>query len=181
MNTAPKKEMIMIHEASSGQNNVLPLNTTQPVRREVGDKASHVVVITEQMVKLYAALVGDENPIHVDKQTGRQSIFGVNIAHGMLVGSLFGPVIVNQLLGPGVLYRKQTLEFDAPVPIGEAVTAVVSVKDVKRKPDKDVYILQTDCFLQNGQRVITGEAVIIALMDGLKKQTAAADTTTSAG
>ncbi len=124
-------------------------------------------MISEQMVKVYAALVNDENPIHVDKATGKQSIFGVNIAHGMLVGSLFGPIVVNQLIGPGVLYRKQTLEFDAPVPIGEAVTAIVTVKEAKHKPDKDVYVLQTECFLQNGTRVINGEAVIIVLASGL--------------
>lgn len=148
---------------------VVPLTRGKPQRREAGDAASNTVTISEQMVKLYAALTGDENPIHVDKETGRKSIFGVNIAHGMLVGSLFGPIIVNQLIGPGVLYRKQTLEFEAPVPIGEAVTAVVTVREVKHKPDKDVYILQTDCFLPSGQRAITGEAVIIALLSGLQR------------
>jgi 3-hydroxybutyryl-CoA dehydratase len=143
---------------------------SKPIKREVGDKATNTVIITEQMVKIYAALMQDENPIHIDKDTGQQSIFGVNIAHGMLVGSLFGPIIVNQLIGPGVLYRKQTLEFDAPVPIGEEVTAVVTVTEAKHKPDKDVYVLQTECFLQDGKRVITGEAVIIVLAEGYKKE-----------
>lgn len=149
---------------------VIPFGRTQPIRREAGDSASNRVTISEQMVKIYAALTGDENPIHVDEETGRQSIFGVNIAHGMLVGSLFGPVIVNQLFGPGVIYRKQTLEFEAPVPVGEPVTAVVTVKEAKHKPDKDVYVLQTECFLNTGQRVIDGEAVIIAFTSGLQKE-----------
>ncbi len=150
---------------------VVSLHRSKPMVREVGDSECNTVVITEQMVKIYAALVQDENPIHVDPETGRKSIFGANIAHGMLVGSLFGPIIVNQLIGPGAIYRKQTLEFDAPVPIGEAVTAVVTVLDVKRKSDKEVYVLQTECFLKNGQRVIHGEAVIIALASGFEKQT----------
>jgi 3-hydroxybutyryl-CoA dehydratase len=148
---------------------VIHLSRGKPSRREVGDTASNTVTISEQMVKIYAALMGDENPIHVDPVTGRQSIFGQNIAHGMLVGSLFGPVIVNQLIGPGAIYRKQSLEFDAPVPVGEPVTAVVTVKDVISKPDKDVYVLETECFLNNGKRVITGEAVIITLAEGLQK------------
>ncbi len=158
------------HESMTG--GVVPLNRMRPMVKEAGDQASNTVTITEQMVKIYAALVNDENPIHVDPETGRQSIFGTNIAHGMLVGSLFGPIIVNQLIGPGVLYRKQTLEFDAPVPIGEAVTATVTVQEAKHKPDKDVYVLQTECFLPSGQRVINGEAVIIALKEGLAKQEA---------
>jgi 3-hydroxybutyryl-CoA dehydratase len=141
----------------------------KPIQREAGDVASQQVTITEQMVKIYAALVNDENPIHVDKETGKRSIFGANIAHGMLVGSLFGPVIVNQLIGPGAIYRKQILEFDAPVPIGEAVTAKITVTEAKHKPDKDVYVLLTEAFREDGTRVISGEAVIIAPHEGLLK------------
>lgn len=149
--------------------NVLPLKRGKPIRRKVGDAAEHTVVITERMVKIYAALTGDENPIHVDPETGRKSVFGSNIAHGMLVGSLFGPVIVNQLIGPGAIYRKQSLEFEAPVPIGESVRAVVTVREAKHKPDKDVYVLQTECFLEDNTRVINGEAVILVLAGGLTK------------
>jgi 3-hydroxybutyryl-CoA dehydratase len=149
---------------------VVPIKQGKPVRREVGDSARHSTVISEQMVKVYGALVGDENPIHVDPETGRRSIFGANIAHGMLVGSLFGPVMVNQLLGPGCIYRKQILEFEAPVPVGETVTAVVTVLEAKHKADKDVYVLQTEAFREDGVRVITGEAVIIALPGGLNKE-----------
>lgn len=170
MSKAQKQTMSLKNKSdNTGPGGIIPLNRMKPLKREVGDRALHTTVITEQMVKLYSALTGDENPIHLDKATGKQSIFGTNIAHGMLVGSLFGPVIVNQLLGPGVLYRKQTLEFDAPVPIGESVTAVVTVVEAKHKPDKDVYVLQTECFLPSGQRVINGEAVIIVLAGGLSK------------
>ncbi len=141
------------------------------VKRLVGDQASHSVTISEEMVRQYATLVGDENPIHIDKETGRKSIFGTNIAHGMLVGSLFGPVVVNKLLGPGVIYRSQTLNFEAPVPVGESVMATVTVKEVKEKPDKCIYILQTDCFLTASQKpVITGEAVIIQLLSPSKPE-----------
>jgi acyl dehydratase len=154
---------------SSKRGGIIPLKRGKPIRRDVGDSASHTTTMTEQMVKIYAALVNDENPIHVDPETGKRSIFGANIAHGMLVGSLFGPVVVNQLIGPGCIYRKQILEFDAPVPIGESVTATVTVVEAKHKPDKDVYVLQTECFREDGQRVINGEAVIIALPGGLTK------------
>ena len=137
---------------------------------KIGDKASQSVTVTEQMVKFYATLTGDENPIHVDKATGKQSIFGTNIAHGMLVGSFFGPIIVNQLIGNGSVYRKQSLEFEAPVPVGETVEAVVTIEDIKEKPDKLVTILKTECFLPSGQRAILGEAVIILLASGLDKR-----------
>jgi acyl dehydratase len=148
---------------------VVSMKTQAAHKRDAGDEASQQVTITDDMVKTYARLVGDENPIHIDPETGRKSIFGTNIAHGMLVGSLFGPVIVNQLIGPGCIYRKQLLEFDAPVPIGEQVTATVTVVEAKHKPDKSVYVLRTECFRADGVRVITGDAVIIAPLAGLEK------------
>jgi acyl dehydratase len=137
---------------------------TMPVtrRRNVGDAESITVTISREMVNQYAVLMNDTNPIHIDPIAGQGSIFGCNIAHGMLVGGLFGPLVVNQLLGPGVLYRKQTLEFDAPVPVDAEVTATITVAETKFKDDKDIYILKTECHLtENGQRVIQGEAVII--------------------
>jgi acyl dehydratase len=156
-----------------GMNNmpadVVMLSRAKGHTRNVGDTARQAIVISRQMVEVYAALTGDKNPIHLDEGTGKASIFGTNIAHGMLVGSLFGPLMVNHLLGPGIIYRKQTLEFEAPVPLDETVTAVVTVREVHRKPDKDVYILDTECFLSDGIRALHGEAVVLALKDGLKK------------
>jgi acyl dehydratase len=159
--------------ASSGSGEVILLKRGKPLRREVAETVSETITITEQMVKVYAALVNDENPIHVDKDSGRASIFGTTIAHGMLIGSLFGPLVVNQLIGPGAIYRKQTLEFEAPVPVGEAVTAKLTVTEAKHKDDKDIYVIQTECFLPDGKRVINGEAVIIAPHAGLQAPPAA--------
>jgi 3-hydroxybutyryl-CoA dehydratase len=133
--------------------------------RNIGDSARNTVIITRQMVQTYANLVNDLNPIHVDEDTGKASIFGRNIAHGMLVGGLFGPIVVNQLIGPGAVYLKQTLEFKAPVPVDETVTAEVTVQNVKRKPDKDIYTLQTQVLLPSGKPAIIGEAVILKPAD----------------
>ena len=41
--------------------------------------------IGEADVSLFAGLVGDHNPLHVDEEFSRQSIFGSRVAHGPLV------------------------------------------------------------------------------------------------
>lgn len=152
----PVNDMVMITKKPE-----LTANTSLVI----GDKGSHTTTITREMVEQFAQLTGDHNPIHVDPETGKASLFGTNIVHGMLVGSLYGPVIVNQLVGPGCIYRKQSLEFEAPVPVGEAVTSIVLVKDAIHKPDKVIYVLETEtCLANGGKRVLKGEAVIMVLL-----------------
>lgn len=151
------------------ESNKVELLKSLYVSLDIGTSAEETVQISESMVHIYADLMNDHNPIHVDKETGRKSIFGTNIAHGMLVGGLFGPIIVNQLIGPGAIYRKQSLEFEAPVPIGEDVRAVVTVDNLVQKPNKDFYTLRTECFLADGKRVIAGEAVIVVVTEGLNQ------------
>ena len=40
-------------------------------------------------VKMFAGLVGDPNPLHLDAEYAAKTQFGRPIAHGMLFGSLF--------------------------------------------------------------------------------------------
>ena len=57
----------------------------------------------------------------------RTTRFGQRIAHGMLSGSFISTVIGTKLPGPGSIYISQTLNFMAPVLIGETVTAVATI------------------------------------------------------
>ena len=127
---------------------------------KVGDRAVLTKTFSEEEVFRFAALSGDENPLHLDKGFGAASIFGRRVVHGMLVASLFSGLIGIELPGPGSIYLGQTLSFRAPVFIGEPVT--VSVEIIRVRDDKPIITLQTLCVNAAGDVAVEGEAVVKA-------------------
>lgn len=126
---------------------------------KVGELASFTKTITEADVVLFAGLSGDLNPIHVNDLYAVRTRFKGRIAHGALVASLISNVIGNQLPGPGAIYLGSSLRFHAPTYIGDTITATAELKAVR--PDKPILTLQTRCYNQRGETVISGEATIL--------------------
>lgn len=124
-----------------------------------GDSASITRVIGDAEVKAYAEITGDTNPVHLHEEYAQNSRFGRRIAHGMLSAGLISAVLANELPGPGAIYLGQTLRFTAPVFLGDAVTATVSV--VSYDPETRRMTLSTVCTNQNGEEVIRGEARVL--------------------
>ena len=124
----------------------------------IGDTASFAKTITEGDVVNYAGLTGDFNPVHIDAEYARESMFKERIAHGMLVSGLISAVLGTQLPGANSLYLGQDLKFKAPVKIGDTATATVTVTD--KRDDKRIITLKTTVTNQDGVVVIDGQAVI---------------------
>jgi 3-hydroxybutyryl-CoA dehydratase len=126
---------------------------------DIGDKATFNKTFSPQDVAVFADLSGDHNPIHLDEEFAAKTRFGHRITHGMLTASLISTVLGNQLPGPGSIYLSQTLQFRAPVYIGDTVTATVEVLAVRE--DKRIVTLKTTCTNQASEVVIEGEAVLL--------------------
>ncbi len=125
---------------------------------KIGADASFAKTITEGDVVQYAGLTGDFNPIHIDAEYARQSMFKERVAHGMLVSGLISAVLGTQLPGPNSIYLGQDLKFKAPVKIGDTVTATVTVTD--KRDDKRIITLKTTISNQHGDVVVDGTAVV---------------------
>ncbi|HET6597815.1 MAG TPA: MaoC family dehydratase [Anaerolineales bacterium] len=124
-----------------------------------GEKASRTTTITDEMIRAFAALSGDNNPVHLDDTYARTTRFGRRIAHGMIAAGLISATLANDLPGPGTVYLSQTLQFKAPVFPGETLTTTVEVKSVRA--DKPIATLATSCKNQDGKVVLEGEAVVL--------------------
>ena len=124
---------------------------------QVGQKASFGKTITEADIVLFAAVTGDTNPMHLNAEYAKNSIFKERIAHGMLAAGLITKVLGTQLPGPGTVYMSQTLKFRAPVRIGQTVTATVEVMALH--PEKHRATLRTVCTVA-GAPVLEGEAYV---------------------
>lgn len=125
---------------------------------EVGDRASLSKVFSDDDVIEFSNLSLDKNLIHLDANYAKNSVFGKKIIHGLLAASLFSALLGNKLPGKGSIYLGQSLNFKAPIYIGDEVTATVEV--IKIRSDKPIVTLRTVGMNNNGQVVIEGEAVV---------------------
>jgi 3-hydroxybutyryl-CoA dehydratase len=78
----------------------------------------------------FAEVTGDRNPIHLSEHFAAKTPFGTRIAHGLYTASLISAVLGTRLPGPGALSISQTLNFRAPVRIGDTVDVSVSVTEL---------------------------------------------------
>jgi 3-hydroxybutyryl-CoA dehydratase len=123
----------------------------------IGQSASLAKTITEADILMYSAVSLDTNPVHIDAEAAKASIFGERIAHGMLSAGLISALLGTRLPGPGTLYMRQTLRFAAPVKIGATVKATVEVTALN--PEKKRATLKTTCSVGD-ELVIEGEAYV---------------------
>src|SRR6185503_19375017 len=124
-----------------------------------GDTAFFSKRVTDTDIQQFADVSGDHNPLHLDEQFAQQTRFGRRIAHGMLGASLISAVIANELPGQGSIYLSQTLQFIAPVFLGDTVEARVTVIGIRE--DKPIVKLDTKCTNQRNEIVIKGEATVL--------------------
>ncbi len=128
---------------------------------QIGDKFSTSKQITDAVVRAFAELSGDYNPIHLDEEFAAKTRFGRRIAHGMISGALISAVLGYEFKERKVVYLSQTLKFTAPVFLDDTVTATATVVNIRE--DKPVVTLETVCTNQKGGTVVKGEAVVMIL------------------
>jgi len=105
----------------------------------------------------FAQLTGDRNPIHLSEHFAARTTFKKRIAHGLYTASLISAVLGTRLPGPGAIYISQTLNFRAPVKIGDTVVVTVTVAELV--PEKSRARLACVCAV-GGEVVLDGEALV---------------------
>jgi len=126
---------------------------------EVGMVRGLTKQVTDRDIELFAEVSTDRNPVHLDDDYARDTIFAGRIAHGMLTAGLISAVIGEQLPGHGTVYLGQTLKFLAPVRPGDTVRAEVAVEAIDHSRRR--VTLATRC-LVGDTVVLKGEAVVLA-------------------
>lgn len=121
----------------------------------IGMSVSSSQTITDDDVKQFASLSGDNNPVHLDETYAENSRYKKRIAHGLLSASFFSALFGTKLPGTGCVYVAQNLNFKRPVYIGDIVTARVTVTDINI--DKKRVFFETVCTVNN-KKVIDGSA-----------------------
>ncbi len=126
--------------------------------REVGFKATMEVKVTDKMVRQFAEMSGDFNPIHLDDDFAKSTRFGRRIAHGMILGALISRAL-NEQLGSGGVYLAQNLKFVNPVFIDDTVIIELTVTAVRK--EKGIASIDTIAKKKSGETVVKGDAIIM--------------------
>lgn len=126
---------------------------------EVGLSRSISKVIGDAEIQAFADLSEDRNPVHLDDEAAKSSVFKGRVAHGMLSAGLFSAVIGERLPGHGTIYLSQNLRFTAPVRPGDEVTATVTVTEINAAKGR----VSLECLATVGDTaVIKGDALVMA-------------------
>lgn len=122
----------------------------------VGMTAEYEKTVTAEDILAFANVSGDRNPIHLDPDYAKQTMFKGQIAHGMLSAAFFSTILGTQLPGPGCIYLGQNLRFRAPVRPGDHVKALATVTKIEKNR------VHLDCKALVGDTVVVdGEAVVL--------------------
>lgn len=125
----------------------------------VGQEYRETIKITDDMVRKFAELTGDMNPLHLDESFARKSRFGKRICHGMLVASMISRIMGMNFPGPGTIIVKQLLKYRAPVYVDETVEIRVSVLEINS--DKKRIILDTPVYKKDDTKAIDAQAEVL--------------------
>ncbi|QRR03356.1 MaoC family dehydratase [Dyadobacter sandarakinus] len=126
----------------------------------VDSRFEHQFRFTQEEVERFAALTGDDNPIHLDAAYAATTNFKKPIIHGMLGATVFTKVLGTQFPGHGSVYLKQTLEFLRPMFVETDYTAVFTIRSVNA--DKHVAEIETEIVDSTTKKAVTrGVATMI--------------------
>jgi acyl dehydratase len=122
----------------------------------VGDYVRFSKPLVDADVNAFAQASGDTNRLHLEDAFAEGTRFKGRIVHGTLVAGTISAALARL---PGLtIYLSQDLEFNAPVRIGETVTAECEiVEDL----GEHRYRLTTVVYDEEGSAVIDGEAVVL--------------------
>jgi 3-hydroxybutyryl-CoA dehydratase len=124
---------------------------------QIGEKMSFSKTITEADIFAFAGITGDFNPLHVDAEFAKGTMFKQRVAHGMLTAGLIDNTLT-AIGGLGTIHLSQTLRFTAPVFIGDTVTVVSEV--ASKNAEKNRLTVKSTVTNQGGKAVIEGEALL---------------------
>ena len=122
-------------------------------------RKSDTIVLEKELTQAdfdaFAALSGDDNPIHVDAEFSAGTRFGDTVAHGMLLGTILRGML--EQLVPGSRQVEQNLMFPAPTYAGDALRFAV----IRRSDDGLYVVAELNCErIEDGVITCAGEATL---------------------
>jgi len=143
------------------------------------------LVVDEDLVRRFADLSGDRNPIHLDPAEARAYGYPRRVAHGAILVALVSKVIGMEVPGPGSVWMGQSVDWLHPVFVGDRIE--VTVTEERASEAVGVHLLALEVRNQEGTVVMKGKAKVksarkvVPSADGARAGTRVALVTGAAG
>ena len=125
------------------------------------DPATYEVGV--EKIREYANAVGEENPVHHDRDAARAAGFRDVVAPPMFVvvytARAMAPGIFDPEVGMNIqmmVHGGQEFVWGEPVCAGDTITTTATVKSIEQKGDKAFYVFESVSENQDGQEVARG-------------------------
>lgn len=120
---------------------------------EIGQRLTETRTFSQGDFNRFAALSGDDNPIHVDPDFAEQTRFGGTVAHGMFLYGIVCGLLGSRLPGAGSVQLNQELVFPSPTYVGEEVSIHLCVIQI----EQDIATLSTEIERPTGELGLQGQ------------------------
>ncbi len=125
---------------------------------EVGETATRTMTVDDAVVKAFAELTGDYNPLHFDEAFTAKTRFKRLMAQGGIATGLLHALVAMDLPGAGSVFVRQSWKFPKPVFIGDTITASGTVTSVQLK--RNMAGMEFRVTNQDGDVVLEGDALV---------------------
>jgi acyl dehydratase len=118
--------------------------------------------VTEADIVMFAALSGDYNPLHVNEEYCKTTIFGTRIAHGPLVYAITAGLLFQLHLYDDTLIAFlgfENLKFTGPVKPGDTIHAKIKVLEKRETSRADRGVMKRELKVFNQRGEVVQEAV----------------------
>jgi acyl dehydratase len=123
-----------------------------------GEEYQYTFSFTQDQVEEFSKITGDTNPIHLDEEFAKNTIFKKRIMHGALSTSVFSNILGTKFPGNGTIYLSQEVKYLIPMYASETYVCSVTVEEIK--VEKKILILDTTIRNDAGDMTVSGKAVV---------------------
>lgn len=120
----------------------------------IGQKEQFEYIITEEKMKMFYELSGDNNPLHMDEVYAQSLGYSGRVVNGMLTASLISKLGGEYLPGKFCLIQEVDAKFARPVFIGDSLIVIGEV--VRIETELRYVEVKVTITNQNGQKVLRG-------------------------
>jgi len=125
----------------------------------VGDKLPELTQTVDQnMVDAYADASGDINPLHIDPEFAKTTIFGGTIAHGLLTLAFVSRVLSTWNWQGWAYGGELDVAFLGPVFPGSTVLVTGEIESIEQREEDVFATCQISCFCGE-KAVVKGKVV----------------------